>query len=90
MNDDDEDEMAENVVRYLEQIRQTLIDRMKAGEEIDPRAYTAAINMYLGELLWASSVPLATAMKIAANTVKSTYAACDNIQSQGEIHATLQ
>lgn len=86
----DKDEYGELVVQYLNQIRTTLVDRMNNGEEIEPSAYTAAVNMYLGELLWASDIPLDKAIPVVTGTLRATYKSCDSLETQGAGNATIQ
>lgn len=85
-----QDEYGELVVKYLNDMRNALVTRMQDGEEVEPSAYTAAVNMYLGELLWASDIPLDKAIPVVTGTLRASYKSCDSLETKGAGNATIQ
>lgn len=62
---------------HLDHIRKALTQHVQDCDESDYLIYVAAVNVYLGELLYSCQIKLETAIPLVSRTLRSAYEACD-------------
>lgn len=62
---------------HLQAVRSALLQHVEDCDESELWLYVAAVNLYLGELLWMSDIPLDEAVPVVTRTIRRAYEVCE-------------